>query len=989
MKMKNIKITTQIVFAFLIVAISFSIFGYVEYRHNVEVFKNAEILYYHPLQVRKAIDQLKLDVYEAEVAAYNITLLDDDILIQQQFSIINHKLDNSSNQFVILREYYLGPIEDINNLYNAYIDWHLSIESFMFLVEHDDVDGAQSTLLANGAVEVNRKLLEVETQVVDDFAVAKANSLYEESLLEHDQLLQESLVFLISLVMLTGLIGYVLIYQIERPIRILTSATKDFHQGNMKARSSYLSKNEFGLLSESINTLVNTIELNTLLSNNVKEIADRMLESETSSEFFHDTLEALMIHTNSNSGIIYLLNETTDKYVHCDSIGLSEPYKTEFSKSNFDGEIGLAISTKNTQWIKDIPDDTFLNMSTGYGVMKPKEIITIPIISHSRVLVVISIATIHQYDSKTLEYIELVKLNIISRVGNILNYEKANEFAEELEKKNIELEVQTNELTSMTNELLQHNRELDVQKQELTKANQMKTIFLSNMSHELRTPLNSVIALSSVLIRRLSKKIPDEEHSYLEVIEKNGKHLLEVINDILDISRIEAGKEEIFLSRFDIKTLILDVVGMLSPLSKEKSIEIELSSNMSSTFIDSDVKKVNHIAHNIIGNAIKFTKKGKVEIEIEDDNEFINVFVKDTGIGISEEAIPFIFDEFRQADSSTSKRFGGTGLGLAIAQKYANFLGGCIKVNSEIGVGSEFIIQLPKESKDNNPLANTIMVGSKKRIRNQIDNTFNPASKTILLVDDSEPAIIQVEDLLKTYGFKTIIANNAASALDLMSSNQVDGIILDLMMPDLDGFETLKIIRNSKKTATIPVLILTAKHISKKELLFLEQNNVHELIQKGDINKKVLLDSVYSMFIKKEIKLKTTKSIKKNTAKVIKILVVEDNPDNMLTVNALLKNKYEIIEATTGEDAIKLAEKYTPNLVLMDIALPGITGIEAFKQIRSNPKLKHIPIIALTASALASDRDAILSCGFNAYIPKPIFEESFYQILEEVLNGKE
>jgi len=217
-----------------------------------------------------------------------------------------------------------------------------------------------------------------------------------------------------------------------------------------------------------------------------------------------------------------------------------------------------------------------------------------------------------------------------------------------------------------------------------------------------------------------------------------------------------------------------------------------------------------------------------------------------------------------------------------------------------------------------------------------------------------------------------------------------DGIILDLMMPDVDGFEVLESIRNADQTAAIPVLILTAKHLTKEDLKNLKRNNIHQLIQKGDVNRNEFLNAVSNL----------TQPIKKNENIVAEkpknniingkptILIVEDNPDNMISVKAIINDKFDVIEAIDGNGAVEMTRKYAPHLVLMDIALPEMDGIQAFKEIRKNADLAHIPVIALTASAMTTDRETILAHGFDAYIPKPIQEEEFYSTIDRVLYGK-
>ena len=510
------------------------------------------------------------------------------------------------------------------------------------------------------------------------------------------------------------------------------------------------------------------------------------------------------------------------------------------------------------------------------------------------------------------------------------------------------------------------------------------------MSHELRTPLNSVIALSGVLNRRLANQIPEEEYSYIEVIERNGKLLLELINDVLDISRIESGHEEIEITKFNANNLIAEVVSMIHPQAKQKNIELLHTAGSSDLFITSDAGKCRHILQNLIGNAVKFTEKGKVEVVALQHDNNVTIGVTDTGIGISENHLPHIFDEFRQVDSSTSRRFGGTGLGLAIAKKYANLLGGTISVKSAPGKGSEFTLTLPlRYTAENRITEAETTTGFKNAIKQTLHKPVSGSSvKTILLVEDSEPAIIQIKDFLEESGYQILVAHDSGETLGIIAQTIPDAIILDLMMPGIDGFEVLKTLREAEQTTHIPVLILTAKHITNEELKFLKQNKIHQLIRKGDVGRDELLNAVATMVFPETVEtVKPQMELQTIEGKPV-VLVVEDNSDNMLAVKALLADNYTVIEAVDGKAGVKMARKHKPNLILMDIELPGVNGIEAFKTIRKDARLQHIPVIALTASAMTSDRETILAYGFDAYIAKPIDETIFLIIINETLYGK-
>jgi CheY-like chemotaxis protein len=207
------------------------------------------------------------------------------------------------------------------------------------------------------------------------------------------------------------------------------------------------------------------------------------------------------------------------------------------------------------------------------------------------------------------------------------------------------------------------------------------------------------------------------------------------------------------------------------------------------------------------------------------------------------------------------------------------------------------------------------------------------------------------------------------------------------MMPGIDGFDVLKTIREAERTAHIPVLILTARHISKEELGFLKRNNIHQLIQKGDVNRGDLQNAVTTMAFPEQVPTEQPQRERRPIQGKPLLLVVEDNPDNMLTVKAILADNYRVIEASDGREGVEMARKHMPDLILMDIALPGMDGVEAFKAIRNDARLQHVPIIALTASAMVSDRETILAHGFDAYVAKPIDDRLFFKSINEALYG--
>jgi signal transduction histidine kinase/CheY-like chemotaxis protein len=568
---------------------------------------------------------------------------------------------------------------------------------------------------------------------------------------------------------------------------------------------------------------------------------------------------------------------------------------------------------------------------------------------------------------------------------------KIENFMKELESQNRELETQQSEMESMNQELEEQNTELEIQKEQLKEANIHKTNFISTMSHELRTPLNSVIALSGVLERKLKNQISDEEHDYLEIIERNGKNLLLLINDILDISRIESGQNDINVSKFNPCIIIEDLVENARSVASLRNIEVINLCDKPEIQLITDEDKFRHILQNLISNAVKFTEKGSVTISSKVQNDILEVTVQDTGIGISKTNLPFIFNEFRQADASTSRKFGGTGLGLAIAKKYAMMLEGDIIADSVLDVGSVFTLRIPKtisSAKEYELIAdnNLLKHNANKKL---IAKPLNDSMKHLLIIDDNEATLVQIKDLLYHEGYIISTAKNVTEAFEEVKKQKPDAIILDIMLPVVDGFELLKMIRESDDIPLVPVLVLTAKQITKEDLKILKRNNVYQLIQKGDVNRIQLINSITSMLYPSVSSPKKQKiNLPENKEHKPLVLIVEDNPDNLTSAIALLQDKFQCITAVDGQEGVNQAIKYMPDLILMDIALPVMDGIHAFKTIRSLPKCAFIPIIALTASVMEQDRESILAYGFDGFISKPLNDHELYKIIAEVLYGK-
>ncbi len=1004
MKLKNVSIGTQLRLGLGLILAFVVALGALAWVQSGQLWLQTQTIYDHPLQVGSAIGEFEADVLSMHRDTKDLLLAANDQEIAAVLQGIEANKARALRQLDIVSDRYLGPREDLTTLYDEFVKWNVIREETVRLLRAGKTAEVLARVKPGGSGHAQADVLIGQIRKVEAFARSKADQLYRNAMDQSIALNRQLVVIVAAVLLLSLVIAWLLLQGIKTPLAELTAAAEQFRQGQLDVRSGYVSGNEFGTLSTAFNALADTIQLEMRIEQNAAQLAEVMLREDELRVFCRELLKALLKHTGSQVGAVYFLNAAKTAFEHFESIGLTAGGRAAFSATELEGEFGAALATRQIHRITDIPADTRFAFAAVSGDFTPREILTIPVLSDHHVSAMISLASVRAYDAPSLRLVNNIWSMLTARVNGVLGHRQLQEFAERLEHQNCELETQQKELVAQTNELTQQNTELDLQKKQLDEANRLKSVFLSNMSHELRTPLNSVIALSGVLSRRLVQTIPAEEYGYLEVIERNGRLLLSLINDILDLSRIEAGREEIQLGQFSLRELVGEVVAMLEPQAREQGTAVLNQLGDDLPPVTSDRVKCRHILQNLIGNAVKFTEQGQVTITADIPHSTLRtpqstflISVTDTGIGIATNQLPHLFEEFWQADNSASRKYEGTGLGLAIAKKYAELLQGGITVRSTPGKGSTFSLRLPLTLS----LPGAVTQGG---TRFAGDSAWAIAGQgavaagqgavaagqgqDILLVEDNEPAVIQLTDILTRHGYAVRVAHNGHQALAHIEKSLPDAVILDLMMPEMDGFEVLRQIRGTEQSARLPVLILTAKHVTKEELSFLKGNHVRQLIQKGDINQTELLAAVARMVAPPPepptppARLRVRKP---HSGKPV-ILVVEDNPDSLRTMRALLRDAYVILEAVDGRAGVEQARTHQPDLILMDIAMPVLDGVQALREIRQDETLRHIPVIAATASAMQGDRETILAHGFDGYITKPVDAELLKKTLREVLD---
>ncbi|MDY6959271.1 MAG: response regulator, partial [Halobacteriota archaeon] len=583
---------------------------------------------------------------------------------------------------------------------------------------------------------------------------------------------------------------------------------------------------------------------------------------------------------------------------------------------------------------EEIPEDTKLFIKTIVGNIIPKTIMTYPIVYQDELVGVIELGSAsYTLGEEMMPYID----GIISQMGiaikNSMAYENIQNLADELDLKN----------------------------KEIQEANRLKSEFLANMSHELRTPMNSIIGFSNRVLKKSGHLLPERQFKNLEAVNRNAHNLLALINDILDLSKIEAGKMDVYYEIFDIREVISEVADAIAPLANDKGLE--LGKTIENVTVRSDKNKIKQILINLLGNAIKFTNEGSIEIisrDLRDGN--IQIVIKDTGVGINKEDLGIIFDEFRQVDGSSTRKEGGTGLGLSITKKFVEILSGSIKIESKYGVGTSFIVTIPTNievrAKDEEV---TVIKGETGDLKTDEDSS-EKYNLTILCIDDEKDVSELMSQYLSDEGYGVICANNGTEGVEKAKELHPDVITLDIMMPNVNGWEVISKLKQDPETADIPVIVIS---------IFDDKNRAYRLGAKDYLLKPIEQDALIN-------------SIKKLYIEGIKdLLLVEDDVNSVNLVTEMLRDRdINIRVANNGFDGIKLLREFKPQLILLDLMMPGMDGFEFIEEIKKVKESADIPIIVLTAKKLNKDDREYLDRHVSSVLEKN--GTDMHEMLDEI-----
>jgi CheY-like chemotaxis protein/signal transduction histidine kinase len=505
------------------------------------------------------------------------------------------------------------------------------------------------------------------------------------------------------------------------------------------------------------------------------------------------------------------------------------------------------------------------------------------------------------------------------------------------------------------------------------RAEQLRNLLVSKMSHDIRTPLNSVITLSQLLGDGSAGPLSGDQRRYLEIINRSGQTLLALLNDILDLASLEAGRLEVEIAAVDLRELLRGVSDSCAAAARRKGLPLHLNlprNPRAQLWARADEDRLRHVLITLVEHAIAETRNGYVELSADGDASTAAIRVADTSSGIAPEARAALYDDFLTGLGPFARR-PTPPLALVVAGRLMKLMDGAITVDSTAGEGTTFTVRVPLAAEEPAPA------------RPRGDDTAaapapQPASGTVLVIEDDEIERRRVSAILEGAGYDVVTASSGQEGLSLLAAGHFDAVVLDLVMPGMSGLDVLRTVRADEQLAGTPFIVLSALYMTKSERGVLGPG-VAAVVRKGDATADELTTHLRRAVERNkrapgERATAATAAASKSAAPPrARVLVVEDNVDNLFTIEQVLASLPVAIEtAASGPEAVALCRQHPPDLIMMDVELPGMSGLEASRTIHALPECARVPIIALTADAMQGDRQRVLAADCSAYLAKPV-----------------
>ena len=674
-----------------------------------------------------------------------------------------------------------------------------------------------------------------------------------------------------------------------------------------------------------------------------------------------------------------------------------------------EGLVGQAALEKKSIIFKKIPTDHLnLKISSGLGLSSPQEIMALPLVHENKVLGVLVFGCSSSFVEQEIALLEHIARSVAVAVNSAnqrqqmqtllletqnqkeelqtreeeltANNEELEEANRELEKNSAELEEQGSQLEEQANHLKKQQKDLEERNKKIEQANRYKSEFLANMSHELRTPLNSILLLSNLMAANKKKQLSDDDVESAQTINKSGKDLLNLINEVLDLAKVESGRVDVLCEKVLLKSVCKHMEQLFRPICVDKGLEfVTILDEALPESIATDQQRLEQILKNLLSNSCKFTESGRVTLRISRTDtlepELIGMMpeslaakaglaftVIDSGIGIANDRHDIVFEAFKQADGSTSRKFGGTGLGLSISREMAGLLGGDIVMISSPGKGSTFTLCLPEQTEvvkvvekkeefaEEKSTSGKILSSPSAATKDAPDdfvvddrNTIHDDDKVLLIIDDDPSFAAIVRDMAREQQFKVLVAETGETGLQYADLYRPMAIILDLGLPGMDGWSVLSRLKESSATRHIPVHVISASDRDTEVLRMGALNFLTKPVDAATLNKSL------------------TELLDVAGAEIKKLLLVEDEDSLSEFIKLIFKaDDIELFRASTGSQAIAILTAEHPDCVILDLGLPDMAGEKVLEYIRDQEDLCRTPVIVYTGKELSPKEQGLI-----------------------------
>jgi signal transduction histidine kinase/DNA-binding response OmpR family regulator/CHASE3 domain sensor protein len=821
----------------------------------------------------------------------------------------------------------------------------------------------------------------------------------------------------------------------RKRIAIIQDISEKVSEGSYTIRVNDQQSDSLGAVAGSLNRMAESLEysfgvlsdkewLQTGLTNlNNVMIGEKEIETLSA-----EVIATIASYTESNAGALYILEG--DQLRRSGGYAFTPEKSRERIGLNV-GIVGQSVASGKPVELKNIPEEN-VSISFATGEVRPKHVVAVPVLDGYTVKGAIELATINAFSKKQMEFLTAAAPNIGVAISTAQNRRRMQELLEEtqaqseelrtqhteLENMNSELEVQTEKLQTSEEELkvqqeelkqanmeleershlleeknhMINERNIDIQTKadELTRTTKYKSEFLANMSHELRTPLNSILLLSRLMSENQDSNLTPDQLEYAKVIQSSGQGLLSLIDEILDLSKIESGKMNLEYQDVSMNEILDNMRLMFGPLANEKKIDFTtVLADGAAERIETDRLRLEQVLRNLLSNAIKFTSNGFVRLTIEaGGNGSVRFVVKDTGIGIAKDKQDIVFEAFQQADGSTRRKYGGTGLGLSISRELVRLLGGEITLSSEPDKGSEFVLTLPvrKDSKAVTETRRTTTVVEKQQpvvvvkkpavdrkfISTEIPesipddrNEVTPDDKTILIIEDDTVFAKALLSFTRKKGYKGIVSVRGDEGIDLARQFLPVGILLDLQLPVKSGWEVMEELKSKMETRHIPVHIVSSHELKNESMM------------KGAVDhvtKPVTTEQMQEIFRKIEYVLQHHPR---------KVLIVEENEQHAKALAYFLET-FDVnldIKNDVGS-AIQALQNDNVDCVILAMGIPDQQAYDTLEAIKKTPGLENLPIIIFTGKSLSQPEVMKIRQYADSIVVKTAW--SYKRILDEV-----